>query len=42
MLIVKDKKSLATVCEPVKDIREGEDIAAKLFDVLTDSKVVLV
>ena len=38
MIIVKDKKSLATVCEPVKDIREGEDIAAKLFDVLTDSK----
>ena len=38
MIIVKDKKSLATVCEPVKDVREGEDIAAKLFDVLTDSK----
>ena len=38
MIIVKDKKSLSTVCEPVKDIREGEDIAAKLFDVLTENK----
>ena len=38
MIIVKDKKSLATICEPVEDIREGEDIAAKLFDVLTESK----
>ena len=38
MLIVKDKKNLATICEPVEDVREGEDIAAQLFDVLTESK----
>ncbi len=38
MIIVKDKKNLSTICEPVEDVREGEDIAAKLFDVLTDSK----
>jgi peptide deformylase len=38
MIIIKDKKSLSTICEPVEDIREGEDIAAKLFDVLTETK----
>ena len=37
-MIIKNKSKLAQKCEPVSTIREGEDIAAKLFNELTNSK----
>ena len=38
-MIIRDKKRLEKKCNPVPTIREGEDIAIKLFDELVKSKV---
>ena len=38
-MIIKDKNRLKHKCEPVATIREGEDISAKLFNELINSKV---
>ena len=38
-MIIKDKYKLMTICEKVKTIEEGEKIAAKLFNELSNSKI---
>tara|TARA_B100000287_G_scaffold53029_1_gene46694 strand:- start:1851 stop:2417 length:567 start_codon:yes stop_codon:yes gene_type:complete len=38
-VIIKDKNKLKTKCEPVSDIIEGEEIAVKLFETLSDKGI---
>ena len=38
-MIIKNKDKLKTKCEPVGTIREGEEIASKLFNELVNSKI---
>ncbi len=38
-MIIKDKNKLKTICEDVKEIRDGEDIAVELFKELGDKGI---
>ena len=38
-MIIKDKNKLKTKCEPVSEIREGEDISVQLFKELGDKGI---